>query len=132
MKLNCSQSELNSALQLVSRAVSNRPTHPVLANVLLAADDDREGDAIAYHCGKIMNVDFGEKNRIIFHEISIKAIHESIQKLSKKINSLEKKKDKDMSWRKFYNQKLIVLLLHLPLKNIHKDHILDYHHMPIQ
>ena len=37
MKLNCSQSELNNALQLVSRAVSNRPTHPVLANVLLAA-----------------------------------------------------------------------------------------------
>ena len=39
MKLICSQSELNSALQLVSRAVSNRPTHPVLANVLLAADE---------------------------------------------------------------------------------------------
>ncbi len=39
MKLNCSQTELNSALQLVSRAVSNRPTHPVLANVLLAADE---------------------------------------------------------------------------------------------
>ena len=39
MKLNCSQSELNAALQLVSRAVSSRPTHPVLANVLLAADE---------------------------------------------------------------------------------------------
>ncbi len=39
MKLTCSQSELNTALQLVSRAVSNRPTHPVLANVLLAADE---------------------------------------------------------------------------------------------
>ena len=39
MKLNCSQSELNTALQLVSRAVSTRPTHPVLANVLLAADE---------------------------------------------------------------------------------------------
>ena len=39
MKLNCSQSDLNLALQLVSRAVSNRPTHPVLANVLLAADE---------------------------------------------------------------------------------------------
>ena len=39
MKLNCSQAELNTALQLVSRAVSNRPTHPVLANVLLAADE---------------------------------------------------------------------------------------------
>ncbi len=39
MNLNCSQSELNIALQLVSRAVSSRPTHPVLANVLLAADE---------------------------------------------------------------------------------------------
>ena len=38
MKLVCSQSELNTALQLVSRAVSSRPTHPVLANVLLTAD----------------------------------------------------------------------------------------------
>ena len=34
----CSQSELNGALQLVSRAVATRPTHPVLANVLLTAD----------------------------------------------------------------------------------------------
>ena len=39
MKLSCSQAELNTALQLVSRAVSSRPTHPVLANVLLAADE---------------------------------------------------------------------------------------------
>ena len=39
MKLICSQFELNSALQLVSRAVASRPTHPVLANVLLTADE---------------------------------------------------------------------------------------------
>ncbi len=39
MKFICSQIELNSALQLVSRAVSSRPTHPVLANVLLTADE---------------------------------------------------------------------------------------------
>ena len=38
MKLVCSQSELNASLQLVSRAVASRPTHPVLANVLLTAD----------------------------------------------------------------------------------------------
>jgi DNA polymerase-3 subunit beta len=38
MKLVCSQAELNAALQLVSRAVASRPTHPVLANVLLTAD----------------------------------------------------------------------------------------------
>ncbi len=39
MKLTCSQIELNTALQLVSRAVAARPTHPVLANVLLTADE---------------------------------------------------------------------------------------------
>ncbi len=38
MKLVCSQTELNAAIQLVSRAVASRPTHPVLANVLLTAD----------------------------------------------------------------------------------------------
>tara|TARA_Y100001968_G_scaffold332345_1_gene390185 strand:- start:529 stop:1695 length:1167 start_codon:yes stop_codon:yes gene_type:complete len=38
LKLTCSQTELNSALQLVSRAVASRPTHPVLANILLTAD----------------------------------------------------------------------------------------------
>ncbi len=38
MKLVCSQSELTASLQLVSRAVAGRPTHPVLANVLLTAD----------------------------------------------------------------------------------------------
>jgi DNA polymerase-3 subunit beta len=38
MKLVCSQAELNASLQLVGRAVAARPTHPVLANVLLTAD----------------------------------------------------------------------------------------------
>lgn len=38
MKLTCSQDALNSNLQCVSRAVAARPTHPVLANVLLTAD----------------------------------------------------------------------------------------------
>ena len=47
-------------------------------NILLAADDDREGDAIAWHCGKVMNINFNEKNRIIFHEITKKAIMKSI------------------------------------------------------
>ncbi|HBB35421.1 MAG TPA: DNA polymerase III subunit beta [Cyanobacteria bacterium UBA8803] len=38
MKLVCTQSDLNTHLSLVSRAVPSRPTHPILANVLLAAD----------------------------------------------------------------------------------------------
>ncbi|MGD1852427.1 MAG: DNA polymerase III subunit beta [Cyanophyceae cyanobacterium] len=38
MKLLCSQSDLNINLSLVSRAVPSRPTHPVLANVLMVCD----------------------------------------------------------------------------------------------
>ena len=38
MNITCSASELAASLQLVSRAISGRPTHPVLANVLLTAD----------------------------------------------------------------------------------------------
>jgi len=48
-------------------------------HVLLAADDDREGDAIAWHCGKIMKLNFKDKNRIIFREISEKAIKNAIK-----------------------------------------------------
>lgn len=38
MKLVCTQSDLSTNLALVSRAVPSRPTHPVLANVLLTAN----------------------------------------------------------------------------------------------
>ncbi len=38
MKLVCSQTQLSTNLSLVSRAVPSRPTHPILANVLLVAE----------------------------------------------------------------------------------------------
>ncbi|AUC60187.1 DNA polymerase III beta subunit DnaN [Cyanobacterium sp. HL-69] len=41
MKIICSQSELKNNLSLVSRAVPGRPTHPILANVLLVADSEK-------------------------------------------------------------------------------------------
>jgi DNA polymerase III subunit beta len=37
MKFVCTQHDLNINLALVSRAVSTRPTHPVLANIKLEA-----------------------------------------------------------------------------------------------
>ena len=40
MRLTCSQSDLNASLQLVSRAVSTKPTHPILGNILLIADKE--------------------------------------------------------------------------------------------
>jgi len=38
MEIVCKQNELNNAIQLVSKAVASRPTHPILANILLTAD----------------------------------------------------------------------------------------------
>ena len=38
MEIVCSQNDFNNAIQLVSKAVSSRPTHPILANILLTAD----------------------------------------------------------------------------------------------
>ncbi|XHX75854.1 MAG: DNA polymerase III subunit beta [Stenomitos frigidus ULC029] len=40
MKLVCSQNSLSTNLTLVSRAVSSRPSHPILANILLVADQE--------------------------------------------------------------------------------------------
>ena len=42
MKLVCTQSDLNANLSLVSLVVPSRPTHPVLANVLLVADEENQ------------------------------------------------------------------------------------------
>jgi len=44
------------------------------SDVILAADDDREGDAIAWHCGNLFNLDYSQNNRIKFNEISKRAI----------------------------------------------------------
>lgn len=42
MKFICAQNELATNLSLISRAVPSRPTHPVLANVLLSADEEQQ------------------------------------------------------------------------------------------
>lgn len=42
MKFICEQNQLATNLSLVSRAVPSRPTHPVLANVLLSADEETQ------------------------------------------------------------------------------------------
>ena len=47
--------------------------------VIFAADDDREGEAIAWHTANVLNTDIGKKNRIIFREISKKAIVKSLK-----------------------------------------------------
>ena len=52
-------------------------------NVILAADDDREGEAIAWHCGDILKTDFNTNNRIIFREITKTAILKALKNPTK-------------------------------------------------
>uniref|UniRef100_A0A6C0F4G1 DNA topoisomerase n=1 Tax=viral metagenome TaxID=1070528 RepID=A0A6C0F4G1_9ZZZZ len=47
--------------------------------VILAADDDREGEAIAWHVAKVLNVNVKKTKRIVFREISKKAILKSLE-----------------------------------------------------
>jgi len=44
------------------------------SDIVLAADDDREGDAIAWHTGNLFKLDYTLYNRIKFNEISKRAI----------------------------------------------------------
>tara|TARA_B100000686_G_scaffold354758_2_gene467015 strand:+ start:7445 stop:9490 length:2046 start_codon:yes stop_codon:yes gene_type:complete len=48
-------------------------------NVIFAADDDREGEAIAWHTANVLQSEIEKKNRIIFREISKKAILKSLE-----------------------------------------------------
>ena len=49
------------------------------SDIVLAADDDREGDAIAWHTGNLFKLDYKKCNRIKFNEISKKAILNALQ-----------------------------------------------------
>ena len=51
--------------------------------VFLATDDDREGEAIAWHLKEILNLDETEYERIIFREITKKAILKSLENPTK-------------------------------------------------
>lgn len=48
--------------------------------VWLASDEDREGEAIAWHLCQALGLDPGHTNRIVFHEITEKAIQEAVKK----------------------------------------------------
>lgn len=47
--------------------------------VILATDQDREGEAIAWHLAQTLKLDETEANRIVFHEITKKAIEEALK-----------------------------------------------------
>ncbi len=47
--------------------------------VWLASDEDREGEAIAWHLHEVLNLEKKETHRIVFHEITKSAIVQAIQ-----------------------------------------------------
>ena len=49
-------------------------------DVWLATDEDREGEAISWHLAEALQLDVKETKRIVFHEITKKAIQEAIAK----------------------------------------------------
>ena len=63
--------------------ISNLKSASKGRKVIMAADDDREGEAIAWHCGDILRVDFNHNNRIIFREITKKAILKALDNPTK-------------------------------------------------
>lgn len=49
------------------------------ADVWLASDEDREGEAIAWHLAQALKLDLKKTKRIVFHEITKTAIEEAIK-----------------------------------------------------
>jgi DNA topoisomerase-1 len=47
--------------------------------VWLASDEDREGEAIAWHLKEVLKLDPSKPRRIVFHEITKEAIQEAIK-----------------------------------------------------
>ncbi|TCS82926.1 type I DNA topoisomerase [Tepidibacillus fermentans] len=56
-----------------------KETSKKVKKVYLAADPDREGEAIAWHLARVLNIDEREKCRVVFHEITKKAIQEAFK-----------------------------------------------------
>ena len=49
--------------------------------IILAADDDREGHAIAWHCAEVAKMDTTKPTRITFHEISKSALKRALDNI---------------------------------------------------
>ena len=49
-------------------------------DVWLATDEDREGEAISWHLCEVLGLDPGVTKRIVFHEITSKAIKEAVSR----------------------------------------------------
>lgn len=66
-------SEKSKVVKELKNAVKNAET------VWLASDEDREGEAIAWHLCQVLGLDSATTNRITYHEITKSAIQEAIK-----------------------------------------------------
>ena len=48
-------------------------------NIWIASDEDREGEAIAWHLASVLKLDMATTKRIVFHEITKEAISNAIE-----------------------------------------------------
>ena len=67
--------------KLVSRNKNIKPLLSLIKKskeVILATDDDREGEAIAWHICRVANLPITTTKRIIFHEITKSAIQKAM------------------------------------------------------
>jgi len=46
--------------------------------IWIASDEDREGEAIAWHLACVLNLDLSKTKRIVFHEITKEAIAQAL------------------------------------------------------
>ena len=66
-------SEKKKTITELKRAVK------VAETVWLATDEDREGEAIAWHLCEVLGLDPSKTKRIVFHEITKSAIEEAVK-----------------------------------------------------
>ena len=55
-------------------------------NIILATDNDREGEAIAFHLSSVFGLDIGTTTRIHFNEITSEALHRAVSNTGGRIN----------------------------------------------
>ena len=66
-------------MQIRSKQINDiKAAMKTVSRVLLASDDDREGEAIAWHLAIVLRLNLNDKNRIVFHEITKNALEQAI------------------------------------------------------
>jgi DNA topoisomerase-1 len=79
------QNNFNPSYLMIDNAIKKRNIEvlrkeiKLAGEVILATDDDREGEAIAWHLCQVFKLDVTKTKRIIFHEITESALQNAVQ-----------------------------------------------------